>query len=299
MTASNEASSSSSNLEKLPLKTRERFTLPSLLAASSDNKFLDHAYALGRGIEQGRDTITDLVLHPIDNAKDLAVMSWDGLNAISSLLFGYSAMGSRARNQIRGAETLKVVDFLKEADSAQRLEFGSAIATSMILGQGITNVAGSSLTFARNAGIGLSLTRKEATTASSLKSRITSSQQQTTSASYNATGTHAQKSLNKKFRALENAQKDAVKIQELSDGRIRYYTEETFSTNPGPTRGAAYVTEHNPNTGQVRSWMECYDHSGKANRVHPKMLDGQDLKAQHFPATESELNSFSKKPGGP
>jgi hypothetical protein len=88
----------------------------------------------------------------------------------------------------------------------------------------------------------------------------------------------------------------------LPDGRIRYYTEETFSTNPGPTRGYSYVTEHNQNTGQIRSWMECYDHSGNVNRVHPKMLDGQVLKGQHYPPTKSELEYFSKhlpKPKGP
>ena len=77
------------------------------------------------------------------------------------------------------------------------------------------------------------------------------------------------------------------------------YTEETFSIKPGPTRGSSFVTEHNTNTGQVRSWMECYDHAGNVNRVHPKTIDGQDLVAQHYPPTQTETQSFAKKPGGP
>jgi hypothetical protein len=130
------------------------------------------------------------------------------------------------------------------------------------------------------------------------KPRVTG-QQQSTSSFHNATTYNAHVSMNKKLDALEKAQVRAIKTEELPGGRIRYYTKETFSIKTGPTRGSAYVTEYNPNTGQVRSWMECYDHSGNVNRVHPKMLDGQDLKAQHYPPTQSELKSFPKKSGGP
>jgi hypothetical protein len=124
-------------------------------------------------------------------------------------------------------------------------------------------------------------------------------QQQATSSSYNATTYNAHVSINNKLDALEKAQARAIKTENLPDGRIRYYTKETFSITPGPTRGSSYITEYNPNTGQIRSWMECYDHAGNVNRVHPKMLDGQKLEAQHYPPTQSELKSFSKKPGGP
>ncbi len=106
---------------------------------------------------------------------------------------------------------------------------------------------------------------------------------------------NAQSALNKKMSALENAQKDAVKVEHLSDGRIRYYDRENLSKNPGLTRGASYVTEYNPNTGQVRSWIECYDHYGNINRVHPKMLDGQDLIGQHYPPIEKDLLFFGVK----
>jgi hypothetical protein len=35
------------------------------------------------------------------------------------------------------------------------------------------------------------------------------------------------------------------------------------------------------------------------NRVHPKMIDGQDIISQHYPPTKVELESWFKKPGGP
>ena len=79
---------------------------------------------------------------------------------------------------------------------------------------------------------------------------------------------------------------------------MRYYTQERFSTKPGLTRGAAYVTEHNPRTGQIRSWIESYDHAGNVNRVHPKMLDGHNIVGQHYPPTKVELESWTKKLGG-
>lgn len=42
----------------------------------------------------------------------------------------------------------------------------------------------------------------------------------------------------------------------LDDSRIRYYMKTRSSKNLGPTKGAAYVTEYNSKTGQVRSWNE-------------------------------------------
>lgn len=112
---------------------------------------------------------------------------------------------------------------------------------------------------------------------------------------HNANNVNAQVALNKKMSALERAQKKAVKIQEVPDGRIRYYRAEQLSIKSGLTRGASYVTEHNLNTGQVRSWMECYDHFGKINRIHPKMIDGQDIIGQHYPPTKVELEAWNKK----
>ena len=99
--------------------------------------------------------------------------------------------------------------------------------------------------------------------------------------------------------ALEGAQKDAVKINHLPDGRIRYYDAERDARKPGLTRGSSFVTEHNLKTGQVRQWNESYDQCGNVNRIHPKTLDGQDVRAQHYPPTKSETEQLSRKPGGP
>ncbi|KTD65105.1 J domain-containing protein [Legionella shakespearei] len=103
---------------------------------------------------------------------------------------------------------------------------------------------------------------------------------------------NAQAAMNHKLRILQSAQLTAVKTEHLADGRIRYYDIERPSRTPGPTRGNAYVTEHNTKTGQVRTWAESYDHQGNVNRVHPKTIDGQNLRAQHYPPTGTEKRGF-------
>jgi len=75
----------------------------------------------------------------------------------------------------------------------------------------------------------------------------------------------------------------------LPDGRIRYYKPERLSNTAGPTRGSSFALEYNPKNGQTRGWNECYDKSGKINRVHPKDINGQILTSPHFPPTLSEL----------
>lgn len=110
-----------------------------------------------------------------------------------------------------------------------------------------------------------------------------------------AQSVNAQAALNKKMRALESAQRDAVKVENLPDGRIRYYDIERLARNPGPTRGSSFVTEYNPKTGQTKQWNECYDKLGNICRIHPKTIDGQDVRLQHYPLTKSELQQSSKK----
>lgn len=55
------------------------------------------------------------------------------------------------------------------------------------------------------------------------------------------------------------------------------------------TRGRSYVTEFNPSNVRVKTWMECYNHNGMVNRVHPKQLNGQELNSIHFPPIAKEL----------
>lgn len=98
--------------------------------------------------------------------------------------------------------------------------------------------------------------------------------------------------LRKKQKSLDDAKRKAVKTKELPDGRVRYYEREKPSRTEGKTRGASYVTEHNPKTGDVRSWMECYDQDGNVNRVHPKRVNGTKVVIPHYPPTKSDLEMF-------
>lgn len=109
---------------------------------------------------------------------------------------------------------------------------------------------------------------------------------------------NAQDALRRKMETLEGAQRKAVKTEKLPDGRVRYYRAENPSRTPGPTRGAAYVTEHNLKTGQVRTWYENYDKQGKVNRIHPKTIDGQNLVGQHYPPTQKEMAAFTSNSKG-
>ena len=107
-------------------------------------------------------------------------------------------------------------------------------------------------------------------------------------------GPHAQSPqagqfLNRKLSALEKAQEGAARVRELPDGRVRYYSPEKAAQRAGPTRGASLATEYNPQTGQVRAWMESYGHDGQVIRVHPKMNNGEVLSLPHCPPTGKEL----------
>lgn len=104
-----------------------------------------------------------------------------------------------------------------------------------------------------------------------------------------AESANAQSALKAKLSGLEKAQQNAATTRQLPDGRVRYYTQEVPARTEGPTRGASFVTEHNPKTGNVRQWMESYNHSGQVNRVHPKSINGQTVNSQHYPPTAREL----------
>ncbi|WP_427838347.1 hemagglutinin repeat-containing protein [Acinetobacter baumannii] len=110
----------------------------------------------------------------------------------------------------------------------------------------------------------------------------------------NAVNLNAQDALNRKLSGLEKAQKMAEVTKTLPDGRVRYYNKEVTAAKDGPTRGASFVTEYNPETGAVRQWMESYDHSGNVIRVHPKSINGQPVIGQHYPPTGKEIQLGAK-----
>ncbi|WP_206667014.1 hypothetical protein [Stutzerimonas nosocomialis] len=110
-----------------------------------------------------------------------------------------------------------------------------------------------------------------------------------------ATNTNAQAALRAKLSGLQKAQETASITKTLPDGRVRYYTQEVPARTEGTTRGASFVTELDPKTGNTRQWMESYDHSGSVIRVHPKSINGQSVDAQHYPPTGAELKSWGQQ----
>ncbi len=95
-------------------------------------------------------------------------------------------------------------------------------------------------------------------------------------------------SLSKKLSQLETAQQFAIRSRMVHGDRIRYYNSETLASTPGPTRGRTFVTEFDSSKSRVRTWMECYDHYGVVNRVHPKQINGQNLVSPHYPPIGGE-----------
>ena len=99
-------------------------------------------------------------------------------------------------------------------------------------------------------------------------------------------------SLRRKLSQRRDAPLHSSYVRNLSDNRVRFYEKEVFSSTQGPTRGSSYVVEVNLRTNNTRAWMECYDHSGNVNRIHPKQINGQELHAQHYPPIAKELIYF-------
>ncbi len=114
-----------------------------------------------------------------------------------------------------------------------------------------------------------------------------------------ATNANAQAALRAKLSGLQKAQETSAISKTLPDGRVRHYTQEvparTVGLPVGITRGAFFVTELDPKTGNTRQWMESYDQSGSVIRVHPKSINGQPVDAQHYPPTGAELKSWGQK----
>ena len=100
---------------------------------------------------------------------------------------------------------------------------------------------------------------------------------------------NAREALIHKLDKLAKLETEAVQIKILPDGRIRYYEIEKLANKLGKTRGSAMVWEHNPKTGQLRSWYESRDHFGKVNRIHTKTISGHNVQGQHYPPTGKEL----------
>jgi hypothetical protein len=102
--------------------------------------------------------------------------------------------------------------------------------------------------------------------------------------------------LKEKYKDLISAQKNAVKVEKLPDGRIRYYKESKPSKIPGNTKESCRVTEYNPQTGDVKSWQNNIGHDGKTIRVHVQRINGKEAIGQHYPQTGSEVSGVKQYP---
>ncbi len=103
---------------------------------------------------------------------------------------------------------------------------------------------------------------------------------------------NASKALRNKLSEMQKTGNQPCRIRILPDGRVRYFFLEIPSATPGSTRGRSYVIEVDFSTGRMRAWMECYNHRGKVNRVHPKQQNGQEVISPHFPPTAKELSLY-------
>jgi hypothetical protein len=95
-----------------------------------------------------------------------------------------------------------------------------------------------------------------------------------------------------KSEILNAGKRDAVTKKTLPDGRIRYYKQERPAATPGLTRGQRDVVEHNPKTGEVRQWNEDVNHAGEVKIVHPKSINGVEIKTKHYHFTENGIERF-------
>jgi len=118
------------------------FSLPSALPASSDNRTLAYIYAMGRGIEQARDSVTNAVIHPINTVEGLGTTIWDGLNVISEETLGITTQAAKLRNELRGRLVNDAVQRFKDGDGIVRTQMASKIVTEYILGSAITRPIG-------------------------------------------------------------------------------------------------------------------------------------------------------------
>ena len=104
--------------------------------------------------------------------------------------------------------------------------------------------------------------------------------------------------LNNKYKSLVSGQTKADKMQQLPDGRVRYYMKERSAQKPGKVRGNREVVEYNPKNGNVRRWEESVNHQGEVVRVHPKQINGVDFKqgeVTHYPPTAKDIEIFGVK----
>ena len=74
--------------------------------------------------------------------------------------------------------------------------------------------------------------------------------------------------LNEQLRLTEKY--GAGGVEELPDGRMRFYGETNPAKTPGEMAGARLVREWDPATGTQRTWYETLDQEGNIRSVRPE-----------------------------
>jgi hypothetical protein len=84
---------------------------------------------------------------------------------------------------------------------------------------------------------------------------------------------------------LKKAQRKSVRQETLTDGKIVFYMHERPAINPDQTIsvGHTYITKYDPKTGEVISWDEGHNSSGKVTRFRPKMVNSVHVTVPHYP----------------
>ena len=109
------------------------FSLPSVFPEHQDNSFLNHAAALGRGIEKGRDGVVNMLIHPIDTAAGIGIFAWDMANIYSEVKFGISSDASMLRNDARLASIVGAYNKFDKGDSVVKTEMLSELFSGGVL----------------------------------------------------------------------------------------------------------------------------------------------------------------------
>jgi hypothetical protein len=100
--------------------------------------------------------------------------------------------------------------------------------------------------------------------ASTTSSALSNATEAETGASSAANGAR----LNEQLRLTERY--GAGGVEELPDGRMRFYGETTPAKTPGEMAGARLVREWDPATGAQRTWYETLDQQGNIRIVRPE-----------------------------
>jgi hypothetical protein len=262
--------------------------------------------AIADGVVESAHDFLDMVIHPLDTINSFAKAAYFVTETLTlynpELWLDYPNIFEpmkEQRQQLISSTISAGVDYVSTADGPQRLKMATKFVSDCIFQHKALQVVGAVAGVLRTqveairtmelvsdfighesvvAGVGIKMTpiveELEVTLEKNVIEKIRQYSKKVQAVNdIEAYSVNASEALDQKLRALQRAQKEAKTIRKLSDGRIRYYEAEKLSKTPGPTRGAALVTEHNNKTGQVRIWYECYDHAGNVNRVHPKMID--------------------------